>query len=113
MSGGAKKTPKSITVTVRNGGDFRAESGDRIWLGRGVKMSGAWEPNCNIRFSFPNTPEPPYRVTYTLNPQGKYKVGRIRKWRAIRGPGVEMMACILPDAWRGLRVSRRVEKVKK
>jgi hypothetical protein len=108
-----KKIPKSITVTVRNGENFRAVLGKEIWNGDGVTFGGDGPEWRTVSKFFPKTPAPPYRVTYTVNPRGKYI-----KWsgcliRDIRTDEINraMNVCFLPDSWRGLRVSRKVSKI--
>lgn len=106
-----KKIPKSITVTVRNGDNFRASRPGKTYMGDGVEFDEVAEV-------FPGTPKPPYRLTYSLSRRGnliarvfafvgyvdvcKYKSGKFL-----------VTTCFLPSSWDGLRVSRRVEKVKK
>jgi hypothetical protein len=102
--------PKSITVTVRNGENFKATRPGRTYPGLGFDLK-------RVRLSFPKTPDPPYRVTYTLCKNGKYKfdggqlyIGNSEDshWADPEGTFI----FFLPESWWGLRVSRRVEKVK-
>ena len=110
-----KKIPKSITVTVRNGEDFRATRLGRTYLGHGMDRE-------RIRNAFGRCPAFPYKVTYTLNPRGKYLVDKkydnarlllVTDHKNLSGGYYETWVCFLNDLdWDGLRISRKVEKIK-
>jgi hypothetical protein len=111
-----KKIPKSITVTVRNGGNFRATRPGRTYPSGDMDM-------VRVRGSFPKTPNPPYKVTYTVNPRGVYTViddnpdmfpSLLKNGEEWAKGGDGTFVCFISGlGWHGLRVSRRVEKVKK
>lgn len=111
-----KKIPKSITVTVRNGDKFRAERSDgTVQFGDGMNID-------RIRAAFPRTPTPPYKVTYREDPKGRYIVHIGARYSPAclmthddKEPADERgtFVCFLTPDFNGLRVSRRVEKVKK
>jgi hypothetical protein len=107
------KIPKSITVTVRNGDNFRATRPGRIWLGDGASVA-------YLREYIRPVPKPPYRVTYTVVANGTYEVvsdagdAGIRKdnWFNEWGNQKRMSVCFLPREWIGLRVSRKVTPIR-
>ena len=107
-----KKIPKSITVTVRNGDNFRATRPGRTYRGGGYDHE-------RILGTFPGTPDPPYKLTYSLDPEGPLMVAdgdilapEIYKIIPDKARTQTLICCFMRGLrWGGLRVSRRVEKV--
>jgi len=100
----------SITVTVRNGKNFRATRPGRTFPARGMDLH-------RVQLAFPGTPHPPYRVTYTLKPRGILKLsdfGQLLKQGLQHfGDSHGTFACFLVGlGWEGLRVSRKVEAIR-
>jgi len=103
----AKPKRTSITVTVRNGDSFRATRPGKTYLGLGVALS-------DIKRNHLAVPSIPYRLTYFLDPNGKYKVVCSvyeDSYPRIKLRRIELDVCFLPKAWAGLRVSRKVEAI--
>lgn len=106
--------PQSITVTIRNGGNFRATRLGKTFKGFGMDFG-------RVRKAFPKTPNPPYQVTYAVNPRGKYLVELTygHTISIVNLGGSEpadadgTFACFLPRAGDGLRVSRKVTAIRK
>jgi hypothetical protein len=102
-----KNVPQSITVTVRNGDNFRATRPGKTWDGDGASIN-------YIRRKGLYAPNPPYRVTYTVTSKGRFPVVEDEGLSSL-AIGLKdlnkMSVCFLPDSWRGLRVSRKVEKI--
>src|SRR3989304_332936 len=97
----------SITVTVRNGEDFRATRPGKRYEARGYDFSRVLE-------YFPRTPSPPYLLKYSLNPRGHYLVDCEDSYPRIFNLGMNkyyLIACFLPRDWHGLRVSRKGEAI--
>jgi len=116
-----KKIPKSITVTVRNGGNFRATRPGKTYNGRNVKYRNTervfHHPLVNVSQSvkdyFPETPAPPYSLTYAVSKDGNYSVTNEYSHVAVRRKGARTIfpVCFLPPEWHGLRVSRAVKRI--
>lgn len=102
----------SITVTVRNGDNFRATRPGKTYWGNRVTFY-------DIKEFFPETPRPPYRVTYSLSARGSLEVrdgACICAWVESRTENrdVHLDACFLTDLdWHGLRVTRTVQAIRK
>lgn len=105
-----KKIPKSITVTVRVSKN-----------GTVALLSGHWR-NTHvstdlIRRMFGKAPSVGFhRVTYTENARGAYTVSECYSGgfaTITNSRGGSIRPCFFRGPWNGLRVSRRVEKVKK
>ena len=100
-----RKIPKSVTVAIA----FRKMS-DTTRLFKGQLYSR--------RDWFPRTweiPQQNYRVTYYLDARGRFLVIAASRHgvRGVEYRNNNYPVCFLPESWIGLRVSRRVEKVKK
>ena len=112
-----KKIPKSITVTVRNGDNFRATRPGITYLGEGVNLGNGSRWVC-VRDHFPRTPDTPYKLTYSLNPRGNLVASIVNVFPGIkRRDSINksgLIVCFLPHSWckKGLRVSRTVERMK-
>jgi hypothetical protein len=106
------KIPKSITVTVRNGENFRATRPGKTFPGHGVCAA-------SLRKHKLRHPPLPYLLTYTVTPKGRYFVhgpdgDSSFPWVSWSGTGgYEMLSiCFLPESWHGLRVSRKVTPIR-
>ena len=74
---------------------------------------GSWEVKKGFCMKLPAGTK--YRVTYTLDPAGKFTVeGKTYPW--IKPPGTKydgrLCVCFLPLEWEGQRVSRKVRWIK-
>ena len=105
----------SITVTVKNGEDFRATRPGKSFLGGGYGYE-------RILATFPKTPSPPYKLTYNIDPRGGFRIDSdnphvtLIKIDPIGGDYYsvrnKIYACFLPRDWIGYRVSRKVEAIR-
>ena len=104
-----KKIPKSISRIID-----RRKDGNLVLRCDHDRMSLIKFTKSFFRGKVPGTP---YRVTYTINPRGAYDCedsGGVEIILTRRSDGISGMAiCFSYPSWHGLRVSRRVEKVKK
>jgi len=108
------KNITSISVTIRDGDNFRAIKSRRIYRGNGVE-------EFFIKKLFPGNPKPPYKVTYSLfNSKKGIPVldGRssidndwLCDYPIIRVNKRSLPVCFMPPEWIGRKVSRKVEKL--
>jgi hypothetical protein len=99
---------KSVSRVIdRDNGNLTAK------VGGGQESIGVWE----IENAFGKVPKTKYKVTYTLNQKGKYKVGEQDNFDMyLDHPGKHsggMAICWLPREWAGERVNRKVEILSK
>lgn len=104
----------SVTAIVRNGDMLTASARRKRWDGLDMNLY-------RVMKVFPNTPKPPYKVTYTLDPKGKYLVHSkreiypfltLKSGDEIRGVEEGFFVCFLYSSWDGKTVSREVEKIR-